>query len=363
MSRVASLIASLVVGMLAREVHAQTQGCEDMERQIERGFHLRQRGQENAAWIHFRDLQLRCPTPRLTAQLGLVEHGIHRWVDARRHLREALSARFDSWILPRQSALRAVLTEVEGHIGLLQVESNDPEAELFIAGVSQGRVPLAEPLAFGEGSVDLELRAPERAPLRQTVTMVGGRTEHLTLAFPVRPVPIAAVTVAPPLSTTTPDVRPGARSPLRVVGWVTLGVSALALGMGGYFWWSSANTASSMTEALPTSPEPYGAWARFQGEINLNGLLSGSEVCARAPLYPSDGPRASDAVRSAGLCDGLATDRALAYAFGITGIVGAATGALLVVLGNRPSAERSRAHLTLAPWLASSPGLTAHFTF
>ncbi|MBL8601735.1 MAG: hypothetical protein JNK72_07415 [Myxococcales bacterium] len=163
---------------------------------------------------------------------------------------------------------------------------------------------------------------------------------------------------------------PPQRTPvMRYVGFGLLGVGVIVGAVGVVQWLGSSGDATAARDATPTSAEPYGSWARFQGEVNPSGTLSASDVCGRAASYTT-GARAADAARVADLCDSNDTQRALALGLGIGGAALAVAGAVLVVL-DHPRREAAPAaapptarRLQFSPMLgARSGGIQLGLTF
>lgn len=129
-------------------------------------------------------------------------------------------------------------------------------------------------------------------------------------------------------------VRETPRTPvLRYIGFGAVGVGVVLGGIGIWQWVASSSRAGSTRDATQSSEEPYGSWARFQGEVNLDGRLSASEVCDRANASGS-----ANAAQVRDLCSSNSTSQALALGLGISGAVLAGVGAVLIAI-DRPRAE------------------------
>ncbi len=156
---------------------------------------------------------------------------------------------------------------------------------------------------------------------------------------------------------------------LRYVGFGVMGLGAVAGAVG---IWQAVSSGSQADAALNGTGEDGAAWTRYGNAVNypVNGVrpLTPDQVCQRAS---ADASRDPDAAVSRNLCEANSTSQALAYAFGIGGIVLAGVGAALVVIdvmqSNSPSTEgqpapganprpaQPRAQLRVSPILA--PGL------
>lgn len=180
------------------------------------------------------------------------------------------------------------------------------------------------------------------------------------------------LTSAPPVIRLPPP--PPQRAPvMRYVGYGLMGLGVVVGAVGVVQWIGTSGDASAARDATPTSEGNFGAWARFQGEVNPTGSLSASDVCARAQTVNS-GPRAADARSVVDLCDSNSTAQAMALGFGIGGLVLAGAGAVLVVLdrprGEHHPAANGHASATPASRVQFTPvlgartgGLNLSFTF
>ncbi len=151
---------------------------------------------------------------------------------------------------------------------------------------------------------------------------------------------------------------------LRYVGLGVLGLGVVS-GVVGVVQLINSNGQSS--DALNGNGDQGAAWARYDNEINPQRRLSVSDVCARAATDASNNP---DAALANNLCDANSTARAMAYAFGIGGVVIAGVGAALIVIDSLNSGgaqsdaaptpsqaqQQRRTQLRLSPIIGSTVG-------
>jgi hypothetical protein len=176
----------------------------DPEEWLRQGVALRKEGKDEAAYALFQRAVAASPTPRAYAHLGAAEQALGRWVDADEHLRAALAATDDPWIVRYRIALEEAARYVGGHIGLLEVAGTSG-TELTVNGRLAGRLPLAQPLRLPAGPVAIEARLPGLATVvRVTNLPPGGTAREL---FEIQR-PVAAAPLPPP----TPAPRPLGRS-------------------------------------------------------------------------------------------------------------------------------------------------------
>jgi hypothetical protein len=157
-----------------------------------------------------------------------------------------------------------------------------------------------------------------------------------------------------------------------VLRYVGLGVLGLGVVTGAVGIWQAAVTSGQLdmtSDATGNSADPSAqAWFFYNNTVNTNRSLTADQVCQRAAQDATTNP---DAAQVRSLCDANSTAQALAYAFGIGGLVLAGVGAALVVIdtmqsntpgvegqpqpGQNPRQAQSQARLQVAPVLA--PGL------
>lgn len=242
--RTALPLIALLALLAPRAARAQTP---EVERLLRQGIELRQRGDSAAALRSFERAHELAHTPRTLAQVALAEQALGRWVDAERHLREALRAADDPWITRNRAALDGALGVIAQHVGQVVVRCDVDGAELLVAGRSVGVSPLATPTHVEAGEVAVSAHA-EGAEASARVRVTAGETAFVELllrraAAPTstpEPAPSAASVrppqVAPPPAAPRTDVAP--RTAQRTWGWVTLaaGVVGLGVGVGGVLY-------------------------------------------------------------------------------------------------------------------------------
>lgn len=345
--------AVAVVGCLAVTLGASSARGQDVDALIDRGFELREAGQDEAALRVFREVWQAHRSPRALAQMALAEQALGRWVDAEAHLAAALAEREHRWIRRNRRPLEESLTEIRAHVGRLEILGNVEGAEVLIGPEVVGRLPAR--LNVPVGVVTFIVRAEAYASVTRTVTVVRGAPLHesvflerLTGPAPaVVSAPVAAAAPAPAALAVRPPGSPPPRTPARrYVGIALLGAGAAALVVSGVFFGLNLSANGSATDATPASPDPYGAWARFQADENFGRQRSGSEVCDLARARAD-----YDAQQVTDLCGRLSSSATVALAAGIAGGALAATG-LVLTLTSRPAQPPRWA---VSPWL--SPGV------
>lgn len=266
---------------------------------IRQGLSLRRHGHDEQAYAAFEAAWNASHSPRARAQMGLAAQALGRWPDADRFLREALSATSDGWITERRDVLTRSLTEIDAHLGLLEVRCNVDGAEIVIDGTARGTTPLREPLRLPAGTVAVQLRAPGHLEAtRQAVLTAGATTrEQIDLVAVPRPVvtpPVTAPPVTPPPVTPPPITPPITPPPIaprdddhdrgalrRTLAWTAGGVAVAGVVMGGVFL-GLRNSAAADFNARNENNDPRDDCA--PGSTEATCVSDESTVSTRATL-------------------------------------------------------------------------------
>jgi hypothetical protein len=221
MRRVLSgLLVLLSIASLARfAAAADDASAADL---LRAGVKLRHEGLDEAALALFERAAAIAPTPVARAQIALAEQALGRWLDAEAHLRVALDAEEDPWIVANRAALDLARDAIAGHLGWLTVDVGAPSADIHFGGHSIA--PFVE-ARVASGSGELEVRAAGYAPVERPIDVPPGEHTRLTIA----------------LEALRPDLLPephvpaaaGGRSPLGPLVLASLGVAGI--GVGSYF--------------------------------------------------------------------------------------------------------------------------------
>lgn len=192
------------------------------------------------------------------------------------------------------------------------------------------------------GEVVIDAERPDRAPLHQTHQVAAGATREVTVSW-AEDLPESAprpVVVAPP-----PRVVAPPSTPLRVLGWVTVGLGAAA-SLVGVVQWSRSRDQSVLT--LNSSDADGQAWTRYVNAVNPTRARSLDDVCGQAAR---DAPTNRDAALTNNLCASNATARGMAWGFGLGGVALMAAGAAVLVVS-----YASGGHVEAAPVVSAGYG-------
>jgi hypothetical protein len=257
------VLAALCLGSAAAPAWATP--ADDAEVYIQRGLALRKDRNDAAAVQEFRRAYEILPNGRSAAQLGLAERQVKNWVDADRHLAEALRDRTDPWIRKNRTAIEIQQQTVARHVGRVVVGGEPSGADVFLNGQSVGTVPLREPATVAPGPVRVDVRAPGHISTSMSIVVAAGdlsrvevrleRERTLTPARETLPAPVAAAPRPSPNLLPRQDIRGGPvleptpeREPvetvdrqadptgpspgLRTARWVALGATGVFLATG-----------------------------------------------------------------------------------------------------------------------------------
>jgi hypothetical protein len=204
---------------------------------IEQGVALRRQGNDDKALPLFREAHQRAHTPRSAALLGFAEQALAQWVQAERHLSEAMASEGDPWIRTSAPLIQESLRFVQRHLGSVQVDVGVAGAEVTVDGASVGRTPLPAAVRAAVGDRWVEVRAAGYRSHLSVVAVQAGKTSrvsaHLQAEAPPRavapPPPAAAATASAGAS-----LSPAAEQepPVYRSWWLWTGVALVLAGVG-----------------------------------------------------------------------------------------------------------------------------------
>ncbi len=326
-----------------------------VEALIQQGLRLRRHGHDDQAFTAFEAAWNASHSPRARAQMGLAAQALGRWPDADRFLREALSATSDAWITERRGVLSTSLSEIDAHLGLLEVRCNVDGAEIRVDGTARGTTPLREPLRLPAGTVAVQISAPGHLEATRQAVLTAGSTTREQIDLVAIPRPVATPPVntppinTPPINTppvntppvNTPPVVPPVREPptdraslRRTLAWTAGGVAVAGIVMGGVFL-GLRNAAASDFNARNEDGDP------------SNDCAAGSTAAACSEAESTISTRAS-----------LAT-----VGFVVGGAAAVASTVLFLTLPSRHEAARSGLRGCSAGALSHGVGAQCEFRF
>lgn len=236
-----ALLAVAIIG-IGIMVHTPIHAASRADELLERGIEARRKGRDAEALERFREAYKIDPSPRALAQMGLAEQALGQWMIASQHLRRALSTTDDPWIRKHGAALEQALTEIDSHLGQLDITGIPAGADVLVDGEWVGTLPFSEPLRVSIGTIVVDVRREGYVPVSRPVKVsanIPGR-EYFSLR-PVAPTAVAPppatpannAPAAPEIASTTAKRKTGAR-PARIVGWTSAVFATGALGWGIY---------------------------------------------------------------------------------------------------------------------------------
>ncbi|HEX7663146.1 MAG TPA: hypothetical protein VF407_01480, partial [Polyangiaceae bacterium] len=147
----------------------------------------------------------------------------------------ALTAKSDPWIDKNRGALEGALDTIRGHVGTLEIRADAPEAEVFVDGVSQGKMSANDSFVVEAGTRNVELRAAGTYPTSRSVVVPARGVARETIHLEKTPPPASASSTTPERTPIVPppivlDPHPGHAQ--RSIGWTIVGAGA-ALAVAG----------------------------------------------------------------------------------------------------------------------------------
>lgn len=313
----------LIVALLCpARVYAQAPAGGDAETLIDRGVDLRVQRKDAEALELFEASWKLKPSPRARAQMGLAEQALGRWIDAEKHLEEALADRSDAWIGRNRPMLDEGLRAVQTHLTWLQVESNVPGSVVSVNGTTVGTTPMKAPVRIVRASIVIEVSAPGHATtvLKRDATAEELVRESVDLAAE------RTAAAAAPKSTTAPATqalpvapdRGAAPGASRTWGWIAGGVGVAGLIGTGVLAGLALDKKSGLPQACRDAPDRY--------------------------CTPEEGARINDARNYAGIAN---------VTFGV-GLAGIGIGAILLLTSSPTPAQSGR--VVVAPSVGAGWG-------
>lgn len=209
---------------------------DELEAEHLRGIELRRQHHDGEARDLFRALYERTHEARALAWLAGAEAALGEWVSAEAHLSAALENTTDPWIAQLRADLSTDLAGFRQRLGLLEVLSTTPGAEVLLAGVATP-IPMQRPLTVRAGAVTVEVRAEGYLPEVRTIEVPGGMGSPTreTVNLTARPAPVVDASGATRALIQPPaPAEPSSISPVRIVGATLLGLGAVGVGLGVY---------------------------------------------------------------------------------------------------------------------------------
>lgn len=262
--------------------------------------------------------------PRTTAQLGLLEARLGRWVRAEAHVLQALATP-DAWVTENRERIERALERIRSRVASLEVECNVPGATVWIGDEQIGTLPHATPLRVPVGTTPVEVRAPGHSSVVLRVTVDAGLTAHeRATLIPVAPAPAPVITPAPapaitpapaPAPTPTPAPMPArGLSTGRALAWTGVGLSGLMI-VGGVISLAVRESAVGRVNGASCDPTPTlttgqvcaSDYSTIDGATISAGVLFGGAVLfggLSAVLFATSGGASSTRDRASLHCGG-----------------------------------------------------------
>ena len=200
MGRALGLFLGCVLLLVSSAPGASAADAEDL---IRRGVELRRKERDADALTLFQQAYELSRAAKALAQIGLAEQALGKWGVADRHLRAALQASDDAWVVKHRKAIEDALQAISAHVGRLEVRGSPAGAEVRVDGELVGKLPLTAPFAVTAGGVAIDVRAEGYVPILRASSVPTGMLIRETFDLQPTSSPIATP-VAPPVTSAQP---------------------------------------------------------------------------------------------------------------------------------------------------------------
>src|SRR5579863_1255762 len=189
---VAAVIAGMA-GLSARPLAAET-NAEQAEALIHQGVELRAHDKTAQALASFEKAYQISRSPRTAGQLGLCELELARYVEAQRHLLEALAGSDHPWIAKNKAILMRQLAAAAANVGELALTVSPADADILVNGKPIDRSLAGPSISLEKGPAEVEIRAAGYRPAHERIVIRGGQREQRTFALIPEPATQVALT-------------------------------------------------------------------------------------------------------------------------------------------------------------------------
>ena len=224
---------------------------DDAEQLVLKAVELRKQQKHIEAYELFQRAYQMSPRPRPTAQLGLIEYQLGKWVDSEAHLDHALqTGKTDPFIRANLQTVEDALAVVRSHIGYVTVNGTPAGAVVIINGRKAGPVPVRLAKA-STGAAEVLVTAPGYAPERRTVTLEPQLTQELFVTLVPQGASGISGSVPGSLGASADSDDPTEAStqigPMRISGLLIGAAGLAAIGYGGYQTYQVQNLSSMVS--------------------------------------------------------------------------------------------------------------------
>ncbi len=301
-------------------------------------------GDLHGAYDAYRDAWALHPSFDVACNLGRTEAELELHVAAAEHLDYCLhtfATSSKTGLRDAEGKFRGLFDDVRAKVGGVRMNMRPITAEVLIDGASMGSGPFERELFAAPGEHRITVRAKGYRPKEETLSVTAGSSQTLEIKLERESATPLAASAAPATTTSTAAAQPEAPT-------------------------APAHTATTPTYARPSGPEPRTIVVASGAGLTLAGLGVGVafmlDAASAADATDALGENASACGSNAasGNCsryqdslDREKSSRNIAnIAFLASGIVGAATAGLWLVLPER-AAERVA---LVQPWLDARAG-------
>lgn len=254
---------------------------------FQRGLRFYEDGDYSLALIEFERAHQLVPDYRVLYNVGQVAISLGRFARARVALESYLARGGSDLPDERREAVARDLEMLRGRTAHLTVRGGPEGAELLVDDVTQGVIPLAEPLLLDAGEHRVLVRKSRHLTYSQRIVLAGA--EELVLEVRLEPEeedrPVVVVREPEAAVVAPRDVAPSGIDPV-LVGWVSAGVLAGAAVTTGVLGLAAARDLDELKQGADNGAAMEEAKRRGDRWILATDILAASAaVAAGVSLY------------------------------------------------------------------------------
>jgi tetratricopeptide (TPR) repeat protein len=278
------LLTVLLMG--TGQAHAETDKGSAAEH-FGQGVELYQEGNLDAALVEFERAYELSPNFRVLYNLAQVQAERQQYVLATDLFERYLSEGKTEISVERKAAVLEELQRLHKRIADLWVEANVDGVEVFIDGVSVGRLPLATAIPINAGVINVRLEKSGFESQTQRMSVAG--EEHPRLSVEMVPLASSARAREPREGGPKTDPEPQLK-PNRTAFWVSAAATGAFAGAAATFGVLALNADSKLEDEFDQFPTDSAQIKSTRDDIKLysilaDGLGAGAIVCAGIAVY------------------------------------------------------------------------------
>ncbi len=177
-----ALSAALGVSSFSAPAAAQTPDqIKAAKAQAGEGLEAYQKNEYEKAQKLFADARTVYPSAQVIRMQGYAEVSLERWAQAADDLEASMEAKLSPLSKEDKKDVQEQLAKALAHLGLVNVKSRVPGAEVAIDDGDFKKLPLDKPIRLTEGKHKIVVKAPDRLDAKNDVLIEPGKTAEIAL--------------------------------------------------------------------------------------------------------------------------------------------------------------------------------------